>query len=143
MHYYKLTVFISPPDCLLGIGGGVLVDHLAVNNLSLSSAISAVPFFSTSLKVCKVQIKFILYLLRTADALKLPLLSLSFRCVSSAPGRFTIVRSLHVSFWHEFRTQSSVYPNFLSICFASKSGLDRKVSFFFLYVDSCSNLCDS
>lgn len=41
--------------------------------------------------------------------------------VTAAPGRFRSVKShcMFKSFWHEFRTQSSVYPNFLSVCVAS------------------------
>lgn len=41
--------------------------------------------------------------------------------VTAAPGRFRSVISdcMLKSFWHEFRTQSSVYPNFLSVCVAA------------------------
>lgn len=58
------------------------------------------------------------YLLRKIDTLKL-LLALPW--VTAAPGRFRRITShcMLKSFWHEFRTQSSVYPNFLSVCVAS------------------------
>lgn len=39
--------------------------------------------------------------------------------LSAAPGRFRRVVCMLKSSWHEFRTQSSVYPNFLSVCVAS------------------------
>lgn len=125
MHYYKQTVFISLPDCLWGeselkpsccrqselILGDYCGTILALQKKKQTKKItscnpSQTPWIIIAEKNWHIEV----------TVVKLVLL-----WVTAAPGRFRSVKShcMLKSFWHEFRTQSSVYPNFLSVCVAS------------------------
>lgn len=119
MHYYKQTVFISPSNCLWGEPelrpvccrqSELILGNYCGTILALQKKPHAKHFQTPWLIIAEEN-----------WCIEVTVVKLVLPWVTAAPGRFRSVIShcMLKSFWHEFRTQSSVYPNFLSVCVAA------------------------